>query len=228
MVLLQALVVGRGARRRRASGLADASTSCATRTPTASLVVAVALARRRRRRVRALLGHEPGRRLAAGAVPRRRAAVRLRRPGARDPRRVPRLSGDQHDHASASRTRIRQGFVGLDNYRFVFTDESMLAVDAEHVALDRARPARRGQRRARVRDPGRPAAARRGGREVADLPADGDLVRRRGGHVPAHLQLPARGVRHEHRAAERHQVRARAATGGVALAASRGTTCSSW
>ena len=41
-------------------------------------------------------------------------------------------------------------------------------------------------------------------REVDDLPADGDLVRRRGSHVAADLQLPAGGVRHEHRAAERH------------------------
>ena len=50
----------------------------------------------------------------------------------------------------------------------------------------------RGLRRPHLRHLRGSAAARRGGREVDDLPADGDLVRGRRGHVPADLQLPAR------------------------------------
>ena len=49
----------------------------------------------------------------------------------------------------------------------------------------------------------------RGGREVDDLPADGDLVRRGLDHLAADLQLPARGIRNQHRPAERHHARAR-------------------
>ena len=72
------------------------------------------------------------------------------------------------------------------------------------------------------------AHARRVAREVVDLPADGDLVRRRCSDLPSDLQLPTRGVRDEHRVAQRHQVRARPGTGRVVVANRRGTTCSSW
>ena len=85
-----------------------------------------------------------------------------------------------------------QEFVGLDNYRFIFEDEGMLRsmrntllwivlVPAVAVSIGL------GVRRAR-----RPAAPRRGHRQVVDLPPDGDLVRRGRGHVAPHLQLPAR------------------------------------
>ena len=60
-----------------------------------------------------------------------------------------------------------KSWVGLDNYKFVFTDESMLRAIRNTAAVGRARAARRGERRARVRDAGRPAAPRRGDREVA-------------------------------------------------------------
>ena len=44
---------------------------------------------------------------------------------------VPRLSRDQHDPHELQ-GRFGRSWVGLDNYRFVFTDASMLAVDPEH------------------------------------------------------------------------------------------------
>ena len=103
-----------------------------------------------------------------------------------------------------------EDFVGLDNYRFLFTDESMLRsirntlgwivlvpLVAVSVGLVFATLADRLQ-------PGRAVA-----KSMIFLPMAISLRRRRR-HLAAHLQLPARGVRHEHRPAQRHLVRASA------------------
>ena len=97
---------------------------------------------------------------------------------------------------SASRTRRGQNFVGLDNFKFVFTDPSMLTLDPEHAWVDRRRSARRGQHRPRCsrRSPTGSVGARRSRSRMIFLP-DGDLLRRGVDHVPADLQLPADGVR---------------------------------
>ena len=60
-----------------------------------------------------------------------------------------------------------QNFVGLDNYKFVFTDPSMLHRHPQHGGLDRPRSARRREHRPRLRDARRSAPSRRGDREVA-------------------------------------------------------------
>ena len=51
-----------------------------------------------------------------------------------------------------------RSFVGFDNYKFVFTDESMLRSHPQHGGVDHPRAARRRQHRARLRHAGRPAA----------------------------------------------------------------------
>ena len=81
--------------------------------------------RRRGRCVLPLLGHEPRGRLPSGAVSGRCATVRLRRPRPRHLDRVSDLPGHQHHPGELQGCR-GESFVGLDNYRFVFTDESML------------------------------------------------------------------------------------------------------
>ena len=57
---------------------------------------------------------------------------------------VPGLSGDQHDLISFKDAN-GQECVGLDNYEFVFTDESMLRSMRNTASVDRARAARRGR-----------------------------------------------------------------------------------
>ena len=103
-----------------------------------------------------------------------------------------------------------EGFVGLDNYEFVFTDESMLRSIRNTAGWIIIVPAVAVSIGLALRHARRPAAPGRAGGEVADLHADGDLVRRRRRHLAAHLRLPPRRVRHQHRPAQRHQVRARA------------------
>ena len=161
-------------------------------------------------------------------VRRGRPALRVRRAGARHPQPsssiypvINTILISFKDAHGAGVRRARQLPVRLHRREHA-------AVDPQHRAVDRARAARRGEHRARLRHPRRPAPPRRGGREVADLPADGDLVRRRRRHVAAHLQLPARGVRHEHRPAERHLAGPRATTRSRGCRSSRGTTCCSW
>ena len=121
-----------------------------------------------------------------------------------------------------------QEFVGLDNYEFVFTDDSMLRSLRNTAGVDHRGPAGGGQHRPRLRHPRRPAASRRGGRQVDDLPADGDLVRRRRRHLPPDLQLPPEGfgtniglLNGIRSGLGKEPVR-------VAVAESRGTTSSSW
>ena len=80
----------------------------------------------------------------------------------------------------------------------------------QHLGVDRDRAPRGHLDRPGLRHPGRPAPPGRGGGQVLDLPADGDLVRRCRRHLVADLQLPARGFRHQHRPAQRHQIGARA------------------
>ncbi len=150
------------------------------------------------------------RRPAARALPRGRAAVRVHRPAARDPARLPHLPGHQHDPHQLQGRAAARSFVGLDNYEFVFTDESMLRSMRNTAGWIILVPLVAVSVGLAVRHAGRPAAPRRGRRQVADLPADGDLVRRRRGHVPADLQLPPAGLRHEHRAAQRRSGRASA------------------
>ena len=52
-----------------------------------------------------------------------------------------------------------QGWVGLDNYKFVFTNESTLRAMRNTFPLDPVGSARRGQCRPRVRDAGQPVAS---------------------------------------------------------------------
>ena len=92
-----------------------------------------------------------------------------------------------------------ESFVGLDNFKFVFTDESMLRAIRNTLGWIAGRAGGRREHRARVRHAGRSPPARRGRRQVADLPADGDLVRRRRDHLAADLRLPPGGVRLQHR-----------------------------
>ena len=163
---------------------------------------------RGRRRLRPLLGDEPDRQLAAGPLARGRPAVRVRGTGARAARRSSSSTPSSTRSSSASGTRGATSLVGLDNYRFAFTDESMLRSmrnTAVWIVLVPLVAVSVGLAFATLADRLQP---RRGRRQVAHLPADGDLVRRRRRHVPPDLQLPTRGLRHEHRAAQRHLDRA--------------------
>ncbi len=95
--------------------------------------------------------------------------------------RLPRLPGDQHDHHQLQGRARSEEFVGLDNYGFVFTDESMLrSIRNTRGCGSCWCPLVAVTHRAGLRHARRPAPPGRGGREVDDLPADGDLVRRRG------------------------------------------------
>ena len=134
--------------------------------------------RGRGRRVLPLLGDEPGRRLPAGALSGRRPPLHLRRTRARDPGRVPRSIRSSTRSSSSFKDSQGESFVGLDNFRFVFTDQSMLRAIRNTFGWIVIVPLFGVAHRARVRDAGRPLAPGRGGREVDDLPADGDLVRR--------------------------------------------------
>ena len=100
---------------------------------------------RRRRCLRAVLGDEPGRRLAARAPPRGRAAVRVHRARPRDARGVPDLSGDQHDHHQFQ-GRERPGVRRARELQVRLHRREHVARDAQHRAVDRARAARRGER----------------------------------------------------------------------------------
>ena len=186
--------------------------------------------RRGRRRLRAVLGHGPGRRPAPGAIPRGRAALRLRRARARDrsasSSSIPVINTLLLSFKDAN----GQDFVGLDNYRFVFTRP-------QHAAGRSATP--RGwvilvplvavSIGLVVRHAGRPAAPRRGRREVVDLPADGDLVRRgRRSRSASIYSYRPQGFGTQHRAAERDHARRSARTRCRGSSCSRGTTCCSW
>ena len=109
--------------------------------------------------------------------------------------------------------KLGEGFVGLDNYQFVFTDAEHAQGDQEHVRMDRDRASLRRVDRTCLRHACRPAPPGGGVREVDDLPAHGHLVRRSLDHLEVDLQLPARGLRHEHRTGERDHDRAGAAAG---------------
>ena len=138
-------------------------------------------------------------------------------PRPRDPQRVPGLSGVQHDPDQPQglpRAELRRpGQLQVRVHR-----SQHAPFDPQHGGVDGARSARRREHRPRLRNARRPAPSRRGDRQVHDLPADGDLVRRGGDHVPVDLQLPASGVRVEHRTAQRHHARARQAARRVAPA----------
>ena len=91
------------------------------------LVVGVAIADRRRRRVLRSSGRWT--RSSTGcpaSLPRGRAALRVRRAGARDPQRLPRSTRSSTRSLLSFKDARAEAFVGLENYRFVFTDESML------------------------------------------------------------------------------------------------------
>ena len=121
---------------------------------------------------------------ASRSVPRGRATVGLRWSRAGHPERLPAVPGDQHRSCSACRTlgpRVRRA----RQLRFRLLRRAHAAVAPQHGGVGHPRTAVRGEHRTRVRDAGRSAPSGRGRREVDDLPADGDLVRRRGRHVAA-------------------------------------------
>ena len=89
----------------------------------------------------------------------RRAAVRVRRPRPRDPRRVPHLSGDQHDPAQLQGRALARASSGSTTTSSCSPTRACSASLRNTACWIIARAARRGQRRARVRHPGRPAAA---------------------------------------------------------------------
>ncbi len=147
--------------------------------------------RRRRRRVLPLLGHEPRGGVPAGSLSGRRAALRVRRPRAGHPDGVPDLPGDQHDPRQLQGLE-RRGLRRLRQLQVRLHRPEHAPRDPEHVRMDRHRAAPRRVHRTRVRDAGRPAPPGRGRGQVDDLPADGDLVRRRLDHLEVDLQLSAR------------------------------------
>ena len=142
------------------------------------LVVLVAIGDRRRRRLLPVLGDEQGRRLAAGAV-----SARACGPTSSSGPPLVILSVFLvypviNTILISFKDARGQSFVGLDNYKFVFTDPSMLRSIRNTVGWIVLVPLVAVTHRPRVRDARRPAPSRRGDRQVADLPADGDLVRR--------------------------------------------------
>ena len=200
------------------------STSCGTATPTGSLIVGVALVVGVGGVFFAVLGDGPVRRLAAGALPRGGPAVRVRRARRCHPHvfliypvintiLISFKDAQRPASSSGSTTTVR---VHRRQHAAVAAQHAgwivLVPLVAVSVGLVFATLADR-------------LRTRRGGRQVADLPADGDLVRRRGGDVPAHLQLPARGLRHQHRAAQRRSGRASATTRCRGCRSNRGTTC---
>ncbi len=145
-------------------------------TPTGSSSSLVAVVARRRRRVRPVLGDGPARRRPAAAVAGDGPALRVRRARRSSSSRVfliyPVINTiliSFKDAPVAGLRRARQLRVRLHRREHA-------AVDPQLGAVDRPRPARRRHHRARLRHPGRPAPPRRGGRQVDDLPADGDLA----------------------------------------------------
>ena len=123
------------------------------------------------------------------------------------PGRVPGVPRVQHD-LHQLRERQLDGVRGTGQLQVRLHRRQHAAVDPQHGGVADPRAVGRGEHRARVRDHGRQAPARRGGGEVVDLPSDGDLVRGRLDHVAADLQLPFTGLREQHRAAQRDHARA--------------------
>ena len=135
----------------------------------------------------------------------------------------PRLPGDPHPIAAfADKT---GQFIGLDNFVWMFTQPEALHHAAQHGHLGDPRADDRHGHRPRVRRVHRPVA-RRALLQVADLHADGDLVRRRRHHLAVRLRVPPGEPRPDRPAQpDRRVVRRRTRCSGCRRA--RSTRCSS-
>ncbi len=160
----------------------------------------------RRRDLGALLGHGPAHQHAAIEGGGCGASLRVRRAWRRPARLLPGVPGDQHhDHQLPELQLDRLGRVG--QLRADLHREHLPGSDPQQLRLGPGGPRRCGAHRPLLRHPGRQAAATRRSRflEVADLPADGDLLRRRVRGVEVRLQLPRRGLRRADRSDQRHR-----------------------
>ena len=107
-------------------------------------------------------------------------------------------------------------YVGLQNYRTIFADPRVLAVDRQQRPVAAHRPSHRRRVRCHGRRARRQAVGdRREGRQEPHLPPDGDLVRRRLGDLGPRLRLqqPRPGP---DRSAQRHLGGARRRAADVA------------